>query len=167
MTPLGQGLRAFEGLMSHLDYPMFVVTTSVGHERSGCLVGFATQASIDPPRFLVGLSDKNHTFRVAERASHLAVHVLHRDDKDIARLFGEQTGDDTDKFRHCAWHEGPHGLPILDGAAAWFSGQVLQRTRLGDHVAFLLEAEDGEASRDLGWLLTFADVGDLHAGHEA
>ena len=40
-----------------LDYPMFIVTTRAGDERSGCLVGFASQVSIRPRRFLVGLSN--------------------------------------------------------------------------------------------------------------
>ena len=59
------GTEAFEQLVALLNYPMFVVTTEVGGTPAGCLVGFASQASIHPPRFLVGLSTKNHTFRVA------------------------------------------------------------------------------------------------------
>jgi len=59
--------EAFEKLVSLLDYPMFVVTTRVDDEWAGCLVGFTSQVSIRPPRFLVGLSKRNHTFRVAER----------------------------------------------------------------------------------------------------
>jgi hypothetical protein len=49
--------------MSLLDHPMVVVTTRAGNERAGCLVGFATQVSIGPPRFLVGLSKRNRTYR--------------------------------------------------------------------------------------------------------
>ena len=57
------GTEAFEKLVALLNYPMFVVTTGVGGTAAGCLVGFASQVSIHPPRFLVGLSTKNHTFR--------------------------------------------------------------------------------------------------------
>ena len=72
------GEEAFDRLMSLLDYPMFVVTTRADDELSGCLVGFSTQVSIDPPRFLVGLSKRNHTYRIASRADHLAVHLVPR-----------------------------------------------------------------------------------------
>ncbi len=68
--------EAFERLVSLLDYPMFVVTTRVGDESAGCLVGFTSQVSIRPPRFMVGLSKRNHTYRVAEGAKHLAVHLV-------------------------------------------------------------------------------------------
>ncbi len=150
-----------------LDYPMFVVTTIGGTTRAGCLVGFATQASIHPPRFLVGISDKNHTYRVVVESSRLAVHVLGRSDLALASLFGEQTGDDVDKFAECRWHEGPDGVPILDDAAAWFSGPILSRDRVGDHVAHLIEVDAAEILQPEGELLKFSSVRDFSPGHEA
>lgn len=161
------GGDAFEALVGQLDYPMFIVTTAHGDQLAGCLVGFATQASIRPRRFLVGLSDKNRTYRVAAEADRLAVHVLAEGDGQLTRLFGEQTGDDIDKFAHCEWRRGPLGVPILSGAPAWFSGRILERLRLGDHVAFLIEPDSGEVPGPIEDLITFADVGDLEPGHGA
>lgn len=158
---------AFEKLVSLLDYPMFVVTTRVGDELAGCLVGFASQVSIDPPRFMAGLSKRNHTYRIAKGANHLAVHLIERRHCDLARLFGGETGDETDKFARCAWHSGPHGLPILDDATGWFAGRVLNRYDVGDHVGFLLEPVDGSAPQRFEQLVTFSDVRDLDPGHEA
>ena len=85
--------EAFEKLVALLDYPMFVVTTRTGSEQAGCLVGFASQVSIHPPRFLAGLSKLNHTYRVANGASHLAVHLIERRHGELARLYGSVTGD--------------------------------------------------------------------------
>ena len=65
------GTDAFEQLVALLDYPMYVVTTRTGEESAGCLVGFTSQVSIRPRRFLVGLSKRNHTYRVARRSEHL------------------------------------------------------------------------------------------------
>jgi flavin reductase (DIM6/NTAB) family NADH-FMN oxidoreductase RutF len=159
--------EAFERLVSQLDYPMFVVTTRVGDESAGCLVGFTSQVSIRPPRFLVGLSKRNHTYRVAEGAKHLAVHLVPRQNGELARFFGGETGDRTDKFARCAWHSGPNGMPILDDAAGWFVGEVLARYDVGDHVGFLLEPIAGNAPDKFEQLVTFSDVRDLDPGHEA
>jgi flavin reductase (DIM6/NTAB) family NADH-FMN oxidoreductase RutF len=159
--------QAFEKLVSLVDYPMFVVTTRTADELAGCLVGFASQVSIHPRRFLVGLSKRNHTYRVAKGASHLAVHLIERRHCELARLFGGETGDHIDKFARCAWHSGPHGLPILDDAAGWFAGVVLSRYDVGDHVGFLLEPVDGHAPDTFDQLVTFSDVRDLEPGHEA
>src|SRR3712207_8083841 len=53
----------FHALVGDLEYPMFIVTARAGAEPLGCLVGFATQTSIDPPRFAVCLSHRNRTYR--------------------------------------------------------------------------------------------------------
>ena len=150
-----------------LDYPMFVVTTAYDGHAAGCLVGFATQASIDPPRFLVGLSNKNHTHRVALDAARLVVHVLDAESKELARLFGETTGDDIDKFTQCSWHPGADGIPVLDEAPAWFSGTVGDRMSAGDHTAFLIDIDLAEVRRQPSRLLRLSDVADLDPGHEA
>jgi flavin reductase (DIM6/NTAB) family NADH-FMN oxidoreductase RutF len=158
---------AFEELAGRLDYPMFVVTARAEDgERAGCLVGFSTQCGIDPVRYLVGMSERNHTCRVAHRSSRLAVHALGRSQRDLAVLFGTQTGDEVDKFARCAWHDGPDGVPVLSDAAAWFSGPVLDRFLLGDHIGFLIAPDAGECAVT-GPMLTFADVKDLDPGHGA
>lgn len=159
--------ESFQRLVAMLDYTMFVVTTAADGHASGCLVGFATQASLQPPRFLVGVSERNHTFGVAARSDHLAVHVLSRRDIELARLFGGRTGDDIDKFERCSWHSGPAGMPILDDAPAWFVGKTLSRIELGDHLGYLLEPIAGYAPPHTGGLLAFSDVDDIEAGHGA
>jgi flavin reductase (DIM6/NTAB) family NADH-FMN oxidoreductase RutF len=160
-------MEAFEKLVSMLDYPMYVVTTRAGDESAGCLVGFTSQVSIGPPRFLVGLSNKNRTYRIARDATHLAVHLLPRTHRDLARLFGSETGDRVDKFSRCEWREGPRGMPILTDAAGWFVGEVLNRYDVGDHIGHLLEPVAGDAPEKFEPLVTFADVHDLDPGHEA
>jgi flavin reductase (DIM6/NTAB) family NADH-FMN oxidoreductase RutF len=162
-----RGADAFDGLVAVLDYPMFVVTVRAGEHRAGCLVGFASQASIRPPRFLVGISQRNYTFRIAQDATHLAVHVLSRRHVALAELFGSQTGDQVDKFSQCAWHSGPFGVPILDDAAAWFVGEVIDRFAFGDHVGHLLEPVDGHSPGQLRQWVTFADVRGVTPGHQA
>jgi flavin reductase (DIM6/NTAB) family NADH-FMN oxidoreductase RutF len=160
-------MEAFEKLVSLLDYPMYVVTTRAGDQIAGCLVGFTSQVSIGPPRFLVGLSKRNHTYRAAVHAEHLAVHLVPREHCELARLFGSETGDRVDKFARCQWRPGPNGMPILADAAGWFVGTVLSRYDMGDHVGHLIEPVDGSAPDKFEQLVTFSDVRDLEPGHEA
>ncbi|MFC9293681.1 flavin reductase family protein [Streptomyces sp. NPDC057011] len=152
-----------------LDYPMYVVTAAAGDERAGCLVGFASQCSIDPPRFMVWLSKANRTYRIARDASHLAVHALRRDQKGTAVLFGSRTGDDIDKFEHIAWRRPARGAaPVLDDACAWFLGRIEAQVDGGDHVGFLLSpVEEGPPGPPRPPLLLFGDVRDLTPGHPA
>jgi flavin reductase (DIM6/NTAB) family NADH-FMN oxidoreductase RutF len=134
-------LDPFTGL---LDSPMYVVTAEAAGERADGLVGFGSQCSIRPARFVVWLSRVNHTYRVAEHAERLTVHLLRRDQGRPARLFGGETGDRTDKFTGVPWHPRPGGSVILDEAPAWFVGRVETRIDGGDHVGFLLAPEAAE-----------------------
>jgi len=156
----------FDALVGDLDYPMIIVTACAGGERSGCLIGFATQTSIDPSRFLVCLSQKNRTYRVAVRAELLAVHFVPAEAGELAELFGGETGDEVDKFARCAWRPGPGGTPLLDRCPNRFVGRVLARLDAGDHDVFLLEpvmAEKGTSSDEF----TFHRAKRIEPGHEA
>ena len=110
----------FNSLVGDLDYPMFIVTASAGGERSGCLIGFATHASIDPSRFLVCLSHKNRTYRVAQGAE----------------LLGGETGDDVDKFERVGWEPGPGGTPLLDACPNRFVSRCWQRGTDSEEFSF-------------------------------
>ena len=145
---------------------MFIVTTRAGSERAGCLVGFATQCSIDPPRFLLCLSDKNRTHRVAKHADAVVVHLVPEDAGDLAELFGSETGDEVDKFERCAWRPGPEGIPVLDGCGNWFAGRVLDRMAAGDHTALLLEPFEAASEPGEG-AFAFHRAKRMEPGHEA
>jgi flavin reductase (DIM6/NTAB) family NADH-FMN oxidoreductase RutF len=157
-------LGEFERLMGQLDYSLFIVTAAADGERSGCLVGFASQVSIHPPRFMVGLSIKNRTYRVAAGAGVLVVHFVPEQAEALAVLFGGETGDNVDKFERCNWRPGPDGTPVLTDLEDWFAGRVLDRLPFGDHCGYLLEPIDGEAHRS-GSPLTFRRGKRIEPGH--
>jgi flavin reductase (DIM6/NTAB) family NADH-FMN oxidoreductase RutF len=163
---MGSTEESFQRLVAQLDYPMFIATVATGDERAGCLIGFATQCSIDPPRFLAGISDKNRTFRVAKGADAMAIHLVPESATELAELFGGETGDEVDKFERCEWRPGPGGVPLLDGCPNRFVGRILERIDFGDHVGLVLEpflAEEDEDSGQLG----FHRAKRIDPGHEA
>jgi flavin reductase (DIM6/NTAB) family NADH-FMN oxidoreductase RutF len=158
--------ESFQRLVAQLDYPMFIATVAAGGERAGCLIGFATQCSIHPARFLAGISDKNRTFRVASGADSMAIHLVPENANELAELFGGETGDEVDKFERCEWRPGPGGVPLLDGCPNRFVGRILDRVDFGDHVGMVLEpflAEEDEESGQLG----FHRAKRIDSGHEA
>jgi flavin reductase (DIM6/NTAB) family NADH-FMN oxidoreductase RutF len=158
--------ETFVRIVSRLDYPMVVVTARSDDGPSGCLVGFVTQCSIHPPRYLVCLSDKNRTERIAACADALGVHFLAAGDLELARAFGEDTTDETDTFARWPWHPGPGGAPILDDCARWLAGAIRERRPLGDHVAYVLEPIAAHCA-DAAPGLMFQQVNDFDPGHPA
>ncbi len=156
---------AFGELAGKLDYPMFIVTVRVGAQRAGCLVGFGCQASIAPPRFLICLSRKNHTYRLAAGAELIAVHVVPRDADPLAQLFGSGCSEEIDKFARCAWLPGPKEVPILQDCGNWFVGRVLNQFDFGDHVGFLLDPIAAQGARES--YFTFDQAKGIEPGHPA
>jgi flavin reductase (DIM6/NTAB) family NADH-FMN oxidoreductase RutF len=146
---------AFARIVATLDAPMTIVTATDGSQLAGCLIGFETQCSMEPRRWLVCVSKVNATYAIARAASVLVVHLLRADQHALARLFGAETGFHADKFAHCAWRSGPGGTPILAGCD-WIAGRVIERVDAGDHVAHLLDVIDAgqehpAGSPDLGF----------------
>jgi flavin reductase (DIM6/NTAB) family NADH-FMN oxidoreductase RutF len=156
----------FAGLVGQLDYSLFIVTAARGNERDGCLIGFATQVSINPSRFLVCLSVQNRTYRLAAQATTLVVHPIPDDAEELAVLFGGETGDEVDKFEQCRWEPGPDGTPVLSDVDSWFAGRVLGHIGFGDHVGFVLEPVEVHHT-DARDTLTFRRGHAIEPGHEA
>ncbi|MDO7867349.1 flavin reductase family protein [Nocardioides jiangxiensis] len=130
----------FDEVAAATDPAMVVVTTAVGGERAGCLVGFHSQSSIDPPRYAIWLSRANHTYGLALRAEYLAIHFLGEDQLPLSVRFGTLTGDRTDKFAGLAVEDGPGGVPVLTDVPRHL---LVRRVALldegGDHVCLSTE----------------------------
>lgn len=156
---------ALDNLLRHANQPMVIVTArdSDGN-RAGCLVGFASQCGIEPPRYAVWLSVRNHTFEVARGSDQLAVHVLAKRQCPLAELFGSVTDHEHDKFAHCEWTDGPLGLPILRDVAGWFAGPARWVPSSGDHELFIVNPQVAHGRLDEP-PLSFQDVKDLDAGN--
>ncbi|MFI8946319.1 flavin reductase family protein [Streptomyces sp. NPDC053750] len=160
---MDDGMDVFLG---RLDPDMCVVTAAADGERAGCLVGFSSQCSLEPVRFVVWLSEVNRTFRVARFAEFLAVHLLAPEQRGTAEVFGGQTGDLVDKFRQVRWRAGYGGAVVLEDVEAWFVGRVLARVDGGDHVGFVLDpVEWGGRDASGGPVLRLADARTIEPGH--
>jgi flavin reductase (DIM6/NTAB) family NADH-FMN oxidoreductase RutF len=157
---------AFDGLMSSLDPPLVVVTTAVGDERGGCLVGFHAQSGIDPGRYCLWLSKANHTYRLALRSTHLAVHFLTEDQLSLAELFGTLSGDDVDKFEALSTETGTGQTPLLvDAPHRLLVRRVALLDEGSDHVCVTTEPVVAETTGSFRPLRLSAAV-DLVPGHD-
>jgi flavin reductase (DIM6/NTAB) family NADH-FMN oxidoreductase RutF len=112
------------------------------------------------------LSKLNRTCRVAQDSDMLIVHFLSENNHDLATLFGQESGDDIDKFAHCEWNEGPDGTPVLIGTRGWVAGRILDRFDAGDHIGHLVEVDDTLIDAP-GAPLAYQTVRGMEAGHPA
>ena len=159
------GTTPFDHIVGDLDYPLFVVSAAAGDDVDACLVGFTTQCSIEPRRFMVFLSKKNHTCEVARRASVLVVHRVRAEQHELAEHFGGiSEKDDLAKLGEWPWRPGPEGAPIIDDCD-WFAGRIEGTFDGGDHMGYLLTPFLGEhrGRSQLG----YQEARDIEAGQPA
>ncbi|WP_432789592.1 flavin reductase family protein [Brevibacterium sp. K11IcPPYGO002] len=156
---------ALDDLMGSVDSPLIVVTTSAEGERAGCLVGFHSQASIDPEHYCFWLSKANHTYRVALRADHFAVHFPTTADRELARYFGSRSGSDMDKFTGLDFALSDDGVPLLaDLPNRLLVERVAMLDDGGDHVCTTARVSSVEVA-DGFTPLRPSQLGDLTPGH--
>lgn len=161
------GRDAYESIMASLDAPMAIVTTRSGLELAGCLVGFQSQAGIEPPAIAVWLSKANHTFRVSVFAEMFALHFLEDDHFELAQLFGTVSGDEEDKFSRCDWHEGRDGVPLLDGCPHRVVGRKLGLLDTTENHACLVLSPVEATTAGPFTPLRRSQVAHLPSGHDA
>lgn len=158
---------SFDQLMTSVDPPLVVVTTAVGWERAGCLVGFHSQSSIAPHHYSLWLSKANHTYRVGLRAAHFAAHFLTTDDLPLAERFGTLTGEETDKFAGLEVETDEYGVPLLADCA---NRALLDRLAIlddgGDHVCLTTRARAAHSAGGFEPLRVSAAT-HLNPGHES
>ena len=118
------------------------VTVITTRAPSGQLIGITASSfnsvSLDPPLVLWSLATKSASMPVFQTNSHYVVNVLAASQLDLCRRFATVKGDRFAGVSHAA---GDSGMPVLDGALAWFECHNRSRYEEGDHVIFVGEVE--------------------------
>jgi flavin reductase (DIM6/NTAB) family NADH-FMN oxidoreductase RutF len=124
-----------------------VVITAPGEPPAGFTATSFTSVSLDPPLISFCLARTASAWPAVSRADVVAVHVLTREQEQVARTFATSG---IDRFAaHGSWRPGPGGVPLLDGVLAQFVCRVVRRVEAGDHSIVLATPEAGRHHEDL------------------
>ena len=130
---------AFRRALSQFATGVTVITTRA---PSGALIGITASSfnsvSLAPPLVLWSLATRSASMPVFRSNSHYVVNVLASTQLDLCKRFATVKGDRFEGVSHAA---GDTGMPVLDGALAWFECHNRSRYDEGDHVIFVGEVE--------------------------
>lgn len=108
------------------------VVTAVGeHGPAGLTTNAITSVSLDPILLLVCFDNSSRTLPVVQEAGRFAVNLLASDQEPLAQVFASKQLAH-EKFE-AVTHTVEHGVPVLDGALAWFVCDVDAHHAGGDH----------------------------------
>jgi flavin reductase (DIM6/NTAB) family NADH-FMN oxidoreductase RutF/DNA-binding MarR family transcriptional regulator len=118
------------------------VTVVATRGSDGRFVGLTANSfnslSLDPPLILWSLATKASTLEVFKGQRFFSVSVLAVGQVEIARRFASRLAD---RFEGVAVHEGLDGIPLIDGALAWFECERRTQVLHGDHWLFIGEVK--------------------------
>jgi flavin reductase (DIM6/NTAB) family NADH-FMN oxidoreductase RutF len=120
-----------------------VVVTAPG--PAGFTATSFTSVSLDPPLVSFCVSRTASAWPRISEAPVVAVHVLTAGQERLARSFATPG---IDRFAAHEWHEGPHAVPLLDGALAILICRVVNLFEAGDHVIVVASPVHAEHHND-------------------
>jgi len=116
-----------------------IVATRTPDGRSvGLTANSFNSLSLDPPLILWSLAASASSLDVFKAQRFFSVSVLSVEQVDIARRFASRQPD---RFDGVAIHEGLDGIPLIDGALAWFECERRTQVAHGDHWLFVGEVK--------------------------
>ncbi len=131
--------RHFRNALSQFATGVTVITTRLAN---GSFLGLTASSfnsvSLDPPLVLWSLAQGASSLPVFTGNSHYVINVLAAGQADMAERFARRVENRFDGVDFALSHT---GLPILNGAAAWFECHNRSRYPEGDHVIFVGEVE--------------------------
>lgn len=161
-SPAPSDLRHLRACLGAFATGVTIVTTRAGDgSYAGLTANSFNALSLEPPLVLWSLGRTSRSLDVFTAAERFAVSVLSASQYELALRFS-RTG--VDRFEGIGTTPGIAGLPLIDGAIAWFECLTRARHHHGDHVLFIGEVV--RCARVPGSALVF-DQGEFRATHAA
>ena len=128
----------FRRVMGHFVTGVTVVTALDGERPFGITVNALSSVSLDPPLVMVALDRRRFLTPIVRTAGRYAVCILSEDQQALSDCFaGAPVEPGREAFCGAAWHAGPTGLPLIDGAIATLECTVVETFSAGDHDLFI------------------------------
>lgn len=123
--------RAYRDAIGRFATGVTVVTCDSPEGPTGLTTNAIASLSLDPLLLLVCFDNTSRTLPYVQAAGRFAVNVLGDDQAGLASVFASKAAPH-EKFADVI-HRVEHGLPVLDGALAWFACDVHSFLPGGDH----------------------------------
>lgn len=128
----------FKRAFRHHAAGVAVVTADAGDGPVGITASSLFSVSAEPPIMVFSISDRSSSAPTIRRADTLVVHLLGRDQLEIARLCATSG---IDRFADTSiWRRLPTGEPHFPGVPVWIRGRVINRMAAGESTVVAIHA---------------------------
>ena len=129
-----------------VDPEIWIVTAAAGQRRGGLVATWVTRASLDAnaPLVVAGLAPNHYTAELALAAGAFGLHLIARDQIQLAWRFAIGSGRERDKLAGLSLQPGRTSAPILTDCLAWLECRVVTTYNSGDRIFFWADVVAGE-----------------------
>jgi flavin reductase (DIM6/NTAB) family NADH-FMN oxidoreductase RutF len=146
MNPMQDDLDAFKAAFRRHAAGVAAITAK---DAQGKPVGFTATSlaslSAVPPLATFNMARSASSWPAIAETERLVIHMLGARNRSLAEIM---SGDNASRFVGEHWHEGAHGLPILDNVTTWMVGRVIERFPVHNSVVVVVQIESGEVGAD-------------------
>ena len=120
------------------------VAIVTARDTDGAPVGFtatslASLAAV-PPLATFNMARTASAWHAIENTERVVIHMLGARDRHVAAKLAAEASE---RFVGDHWHEGPEGLPIIDGVTAWMVGRIVARVPVENNAVIVVRIEQG------------------------
>lgn len=136
------GVDAFKQAFRRHAAGVAIVTsrTAEGKPVGFTATSLASLAAV-PPLATFNMAQVSSAWPAMTVGNHVAIHMLGpRSQHQAERM----AADNAVRFAGDHWHEGPHGVPILDGVTAWMIGEVIEVHPVHNNAVVVVKIVSGE-----------------------
>ena len=118
-----------------------IVTTQHEGRTHGMTANAFVSVSLDPPLVLVSVDNRAHMHEMLQRTGRYGVSVLAEDQETLSNHFAGRPVEGLE-----ARFVTRHGVPLIEGAIAYFVARVVDAHPAGDHTLYIGRVEHFEVS---------------------
>lgn len=136
------GVDAFKQAFRRHAAGVAIVTSRAPDGRP---VGFTATSlaslAATPPLATFNMAQVSSAWPAMTVGNRVAIHMLGpRSQHQAERM----AADNAVRFDGDHWHEGPHGVPILDGVTAWMVGEIIEVVPVHNNAVVVVQIDSGE-----------------------
>lgn len=141
-------------LLRH-PYGIFLVGSRDGDDVNLMTANWGTQCAFEPKLYTVFIEADSHTRKLIDAGRAFSVSLLPRDAEEVVSAFTKPAEIVGDKLGEHPFFAAPNtGVPVYDGAVAWFECRLTDARLVGDHIQYTGEVIAGGVRGDeLAWTL--------------
>ena len=153
-------------LFRRLTTGVYVVGAAHEGQHNAFTAAWVTQVSFEPMLVALAVNPQNLSYSLLKQGGTFVLNMLRRNQLDLARHFGTQSGRNLDKLAGQRWRPGSLGAPVLQDAAAYLECRITGVVAAGDHELVIGRAIRGEVIDDTAEMMVYAQTGDLDGSSE-